>query len=177
VVPGEELPAPQLTPVPTAILARVVIPGKEERVGDLPTETAGYVDEPDEAYDEGTGDLDSFRSKSPGAIRLQELGLAVEDQPNRSPDGNNRQGLIGSVKCKAPHYDDSRLVPSVGSRLTLERPRLPVGTPRPMICSDNIWEIHPKQYSKETQVRYKRATGSLSTTTLTSRPRGRWLSK
>lgn len=96
-VPGEELPAPQLTPVPTAILARVVIPGKEERVGDLATETARYVDESDEAYDEGKRDLGSFRSKSPSAVRLEELGLAVEDQPNRPPDGNNRQGLIGSV--------------------------------------------------------------------------------
>ncbi len=97
VVPGEELSAPQLTPVPTTVLAGVVVPGKEERVGDRATETARYVDEPNEAYDQGKPDLGSFRSKSPFAVRLEELSLVVEDQPNRPPDRNDSKWLIGSV--------------------------------------------------------------------------------
>jgi hypothetical protein len=97
VVPGEELSAPQLTPVPTTVLAGVVVPGKEEGVGDLATETARYMDESNEAYDQGKGDLGSFRTKSPFIVHLDELGLLIEDQPNRPPDRNDGQWLIGSV--------------------------------------------------------------------------------
>jgi hypothetical protein len=77
VVSREELSAPQLTPVPATVLAGVVVPGKEERVGDLATETARNVDESNEAYYQGKRNLRSFRSKSPSVVRLDELGLLV----------------------------------------------------------------------------------------------------
>jgi len=131
-VPGQELSALQLTPVPTTVLARVVVPGKKEGVGDLAAEPARYVNEPDEAYDQGKRDLGSFRTKSTSAVHLEELGLSVEDQANRPSDGNNRQRLVGSIKCKAPHDEDSRLVSAVGPR-SPSGPHACMGGPVPPI--------------------------------------------
>ena len=96
-VPGKELPALQLTPVPTTVLAGIVVPGEEKSIGDLTAESPGDLDEPNKAYDEGKWEFRVLGTKGPGMVGLQELSLPVEHEANRPPYRDHRQGFVGSV--------------------------------------------------------------------------------
>ena len=50
-IPSQALAVPQVCLGAMTILASVIIAGEEEGVGDLAAETAGNVDEANEAYD------------------------------------------------------------------------------------------------------------------------------
>jgi hypothetical protein len=89
VIPCEELTPPQLAPVPTAVLARVPVPGEEEGVGDLAAEAPGDVNESNEADDEGKGDRVAFRAKRSFPVHLQNLRLPVQHQPDGPSSRDN----------------------------------------------------------------------------------------
>jgi hypothetical protein len=80
-----------------AILTAVTIASEEESVGDLAAEAAGDVHEPDQAYDRRFGQRKTFTSNAVAAIRLDDLGLALDDQTKSTPDRDHRQRLEGGV--------------------------------------------------------------------------------
>ena len=75
----EALAVPQLGLSPVAVLAAVAIASEEECVGDLAAETAGNVNELDQAYYRGFGKRESFTSNAVVPVRFDDLGLALDD--------------------------------------------------------------------------------------------------
>ena len=96
-ISGEELAALQFTPMFATILAGVVVSGEKEGVGNLPTKAPGYMDKTNQSDDQGGRDLRPLRSERPGLVGLQEFCLPVKNQPDRPPNGDDRQWFIRSV--------------------------------------------------------------------------------
>jgi hypothetical protein len=92
-VPGQALAVAQVAVAPVAVLAPVAIAGEEECVGDLAAEAAGDVHEPHEAYDRRFGQGEPFASDDVTAVRLDDLGLTLDHQAQRAPDGDHGQRL------------------------------------------------------------------------------------
>ena len=96
-VAREALALPQLQLRPTAELAAVVVASKQERVCDLATEAARNVDEANQADNGGTGHRHAFRVDW-RALRLHDLGLAVDNQPQRPAHGYHGQWFERGVE-------------------------------------------------------------------------------
>jgi hypothetical protein len=88
---------PEVRLTAMAILAAVTIASEEECVGDLTAETAGDVNEFDESYDRGFGKRQPLTSNDVAPVRLDDLGLALDDQSKGTPDRNHGQRLKGGV--------------------------------------------------------------------------------
>jgi hypothetical protein len=86
-----------------AVLAPVLVAGKEEGVGDVAAEAAGDVHELDEADDGWPWDGQPFTSNKFGPIGLDNFCLALNDQPERPADGHHGQWLEGGVESEAAH--------------------------------------------------------------------------
>jgi hypothetical protein len=97
VIAGEALPVPEVRLRTVTVLAAVAIASEEEGVGDLAAEAAGNVHEPDQAYDRRFGQRQAFTSNAVAPVRLDDLGLALDDQTKSTPDRNHRQRLEGGV--------------------------------------------------------------------------------
>jgi hypothetical protein len=97
VVPGQALAVTQIGLAPMAVLAAVTITGKEECVGDLTAKAAGNVDELDQSYNRGFGERQAFASNAVTPIRFDDLGLALDNQPEGTPDRDHGQRLKGGV--------------------------------------------------------------------------------
>jgi hypothetical protein len=80
-----------------AVLAPVTIASKEECVGDLTAKAAGDVDELDESYDRRFGKRQAFAPDDVAPVGLDDLGFALDDQAQGTPDGDHRQRLKGGV--------------------------------------------------------------------------------
>jgi len=96
-VPGQALTVPQIGLTPMAVLASVAIASKEECVGDLTAEAAGNVDELDESYDRRFGKRQPFTSNDVAPVRFNDLGLALYNQTQGTPDRDHGQRLKGGV--------------------------------------------------------------------------------
>jgi hypothetical protein len=88
---------PQVQLASVAILAAVAIASEEECVGDLTAEAAGDVDKLDESYDRRFWKRQTFASNAVAPIRFDDLGLALDHQPEGAPDRNHGQRLKGGV--------------------------------------------------------------------------------
>src|ERR1051326_3797996 len=88
---------------PVAVLAPVVVPCEEEGVGDLAPELAGDVDELDEPDDRGFGKDHPRPSYLRPRVRLDDLRLSVDHQPEGPLDGHHGQGFEGRVERQAAH--------------------------------------------------------------------------
>jgi hypothetical protein len=88
---------PEIGLPPMAVLAAVTIAGEEEGVGDLAAEAAGNVDELDESYDCRFGQRQTFASDDIRPVRLDDLGLALDDQTKGTPDRYHGERLKGGV--------------------------------------------------------------------------------
>jgi hypothetical protein len=97
VIPREALPVPQIELASVAILAAVAIASEEECVGDLAAEAAGDVDELDESYDRRFWQRQTFASNAVAPIRFDDLGFALDHQPEGAPDRDHGQRLKGGV--------------------------------------------------------------------------------
>src|SRR5690606_3156998 len=87
VVAREALALPQPRLRPAAVLAGVGVAGEEEGVGDLAPEAAGDVHEADKADDDRAREVDARTSYRFVLIGLDNLCLAVDDQPQRTTGG------------------------------------------------------------------------------------------
>ena len=97
VIPRETLPVTQVGLAPMAILAAVAVASEEECVGDLTAEAAGDVDELDESYDRRFRERQTFASNAVAPIRFDDLGFALDHQPEGAPDRDHGQRLKGGV--------------------------------------------------------------------------------
>ena len=103
VIPRQALAVPQLELAPVAVLAAVAVAGEEECVGDLATEAAGDVHELDQADDGWFGKCEAFTSDDVACVRLDDLGLALDDEPQGPADRHHGQRLERGVQRQAPH--------------------------------------------------------------------------
>src|SRR5437870_4816007 len=102
VVPRQALAVPQLLLAPAAELTAVVVAGEEERVCDLTAEAAGDVNELDEADDGGAWDGKSLAMHC-RAVRLDDLRLMIDHEPQRPAHGYHGQRLERGVEREAAH--------------------------------------------------------------------------
>jgi hypothetical protein len=103
VIAGQALPVAELDLAPVAVLAPVSVAGEEECVGDLAAEAAGDVHELDQADDRRFGERESFAADDVAAIRLHDLGFALDHESQRAPHRHHGERLEGGVKREAPH--------------------------------------------------------------------------
>jgi hypothetical protein len=85
----------------TAVLTAVSVPSEEKRVGDLTAEPSWHVNESDKPNDARPRKGEMLAAEYPIPVHLDDLGLAVDDQPERPPDRNEGQRLERRVKCQA----------------------------------------------------------------------------
>src|SRR6476646_1148577 len=88
---------------PSAELAAIIVPGEEERVGNLATKLARHVDELDQTDNRRLGDGETLTSDNAAAFGFNKLRLSVNHQAERAPNGNHGQWLERGVKCQAAH--------------------------------------------------------------------------
>jgi hypothetical protein len=87
-----------------AVLAPITIASKEECVGDLTAEAAGNVDELDQSYDRWFRKRQTFASDDVAPVRFDDLGFALDYQPEGTPDRDHGQRLKGGVQRQTPHW-------------------------------------------------------------------------
>jgi hypothetical protein len=97
VVTRQTLALPQILLRAAAELAAVVVASEQEGVGDLATETARNVDEPDQPDDSGAWYRHSLRMDG-HALGLDDLSLAIDDQPQRPAYGHHGEWLERGVE-------------------------------------------------------------------------------
>ena len=86
-----------------AVLAGVGVAGEEEGVGDLAAEAAGDVDEADQADDRRSGQLHSNTADRFVPVRLDNLRLALDDEPQGAPRGDHGQWFERGVQGETAH--------------------------------------------------------------------------
>jgi hypothetical protein len=85
VISGQAFAVSQVGLAPMTILTAIAISSKKECVGDLATEPARNMDELDEPYDCRFGEYQSFASDNVAAVRFDDLGFPLDDQPEGTP--------------------------------------------------------------------------------------------
>src|SRR5262245_30756481 len=103
VIAGEALAGTQLRLGAMAILAAILVPREQERVGDLTAELAGDVNEFDEPDDRGLRQGDPRTSYGLTAVGLDDLRLSIDNQTQCPLHGHHRQGLEGRIEREATH--------------------------------------------------------------------------
>ena len=93
VIARQALAVPQVGWPAMAVLAAVAVAGKEECVGDLAAEAAGDVHELDEADDCRFGQRQAFASDAFARVRLDDLGFALDDEAQGTPDRHHGERL------------------------------------------------------------------------------------
>jgi hypothetical protein len=83
-IAGERLSRTEGARRPAAVLARIVVAREQERVGDLPAEPSRHVNELCESNDERARERKTRGADQPVAVGLDNFGLAVNDQPERT---------------------------------------------------------------------------------------------
>jgi hypothetical protein len=118
VVPGERLSRLELGHVSTAVLTTVLIAREQERVGDVTAEPARHMDKPRQTDDGRSGDGEPLRPHEAIVIGFDDLGLAVNHEPQGALHRNHRQWLEGSIQRQAPqnHVLKLRLFPKLYKR-------------------------------------------------------------
>lgn len=100
-VASERLARFELDHVTTAVLAAVRIAREEERVRDVSAEPTGNVNEPREADDGGARNREPLRANDALMIGLDNLGFAIDHQPQGALHRNHGQWLERSVEREA----------------------------------------------------------------------------
>jgi hypothetical protein len=98
----EAFAVPQLLLGAPAELAPIAVAGEQERVGHLAAEPARDVHELDQTDDRGPRQRQPLAAHG-GALRLHDLGLAVDHQTQRAAHGHHGQGLERRVERETAH--------------------------------------------------------------------------
>jgi hypothetical protein len=107
VIARQELASFQLSAMATAVLAFVVVPGEEEGVRNLAPETVRDVHVSDEPDDRRERDRVALGAEASCIVRLEYLGLSIEDESDGTPSRDNRQRLEGSVQRQTTQGESS----------------------------------------------------------------------
>jgi len=97
VVTGQTLAESQFEIASTAELAPIPVASEEEGVRNLPSELPWHVHEPAETNNRGSGNRNVGTTKHAVTIRLDDLGLAIDDEAKGASNGNERERLKGCV--------------------------------------------------------------------------------
>jgi hypothetical protein len=103
VIAGEALTEPELIHSTAAVLAFVIITGKQECVRYLPAEFSRYVNVPNQANHGGLGQGEGCTANHSHTVTFDYFCLAVQNEAQRSPDGDERQWFEGGVERKTVH--------------------------------------------------------------------------
>ena len=103
VVAGQTFPVAKIRLRSMTVLAPVVVASKKENVGNLSPEASRHPYETDEADDGRPRQAQSFATDDVVALRFDDFGLPVDDEPKRSPDRDERKWLIRCIECQTPH--------------------------------------------------------------------------
>src|SRR5215208_3993973 len=101
VVAGQPVAAPEVVSVSRAVLATVVIAGKEDRIRHVLAQTTGYLDVLDETDHERVRILGPLGAEPAVQVRLDDLGLFGDDEDYRPLDRYQGHGLIARVERQA----------------------------------------------------------------------------
>lgn len=88
-VPSKTLPRSQLSLGPRAVLTRVVVASKQERVRHLAPEFPWNVNESHEANHGGPRKCKRYTANNASSISLNNLGFPIEYQAERTPNRNH----------------------------------------------------------------------------------------
>jgi hypothetical protein len=93
VISSETLAELELILTSAAVLTLVSIAREQKRIGYLTPELARDVDESDEPDYRRFGDRECSAAYHASPVRFNDLRLAVENQPESTTDGNERERL------------------------------------------------------------------------------------
>ena len=96
-IPRQELPSPQVFPVTAAVLAAIVVAGKQEGICNLPAKAPRDMHEAHEPNDGGRRKVIPFGPEAVLGVHLQDFGLAVEDEADRSTSRNEGQRFVRCI--------------------------------------------------------------------------------
>ena len=85
---------------PTAVLAPIVIPRKQEGVRHLPSKASRHVDELRETNDGRTGHRQTLGTDHPVRFGLDDFRLSINDETKRPTHGDHGQGLERCIQCQ-----------------------------------------------------------------------------
>jgi hypothetical protein len=94
----------QIGLAPMTILASVTIASEEECIRDLTAKAAGNVDELDQSDNRWFRERQAFTSNAVTPIRFDDLGFALDNQAEGTPDRDHGQRLKGGVQRQTPHW-------------------------------------------------------------------------
>jgi hypothetical protein len=93
VVAGERFARLELRHVAAAVLTAIVVAREQEGVRDMAAESARHMHEPRQANDGGARDCEPLRPDQPVGISFDDLGFAVDHEPQSTLHRNHRQWL------------------------------------------------------------------------------------
>jgi hypothetical protein len=107
-----------------AVLTAILVTREQERVGNLPAELAWDVHEANEPDHGRTWHLALFGAEDAGRVRLEDFGLAVDDETERSPEWKNGERLERRIQCETANQSGTSFRASpVGGRTSRVRSR------------------------------------------------------
>ena len=83
----------KVSTVPSAVLAGIVIAGKQKGVGDLPAQTSGNVDIADQPNHDWCHEFGGFRPERTILVHFQSFRLAIDHEAEGPADRYDRQRL------------------------------------------------------------------------------------
>src|SRR5687767_10521208 len=104
----QRLTRPELDLHAPAVLAAITIAGKQECVRHLAAETSRNVYEARETDHRRARQSQPLRAHYTPRVGLDNLGLAVDHEPERAPHRHHRQGLERCIQCQTT-YDQALL--------------------------------------------------------------------
>lgn len=106
-IPRQGLAVPEVSAVPPAVLARIVVASKQESVGDLPAKAAWNMDVADQPNHHRRRKLGGFRSEWTVLVHFEGLRLAIDYEAKGPADRYDRQRLERRVECETTHGIES----------------------------------------------------------------------
>ena len=98
---------PEIPAVPAAVLARIAVPGEQERVGDLPAQATRNVYVANQADHHGCRKFGRLRSERTILVHFQGFRLAIYHEAEGPADRYDRQRLERRVECETTHGIES----------------------------------------------------------------------
>ena len=104
VIASQRLAGAQLNSSATAVLTSVAVAGEKEGVGDLTSEAARDVDESRKSDHRRARHSQPLRADKSSLVCFNDLGLAVDDEPERALHRHHRKRLERGVQCETPQH-------------------------------------------------------------------------
>lgn len=107
VIPRQGFTVPEVSAVPPAVLAGIVVASKQKGVGHLPAKAARNMDVADQPNHHRRRKLGGFRSERTVLVYFERLRLAIDYEAKGPTDRYDRQRLERRVECETTHGIES----------------------------------------------------------------------